>query len=57
MYVYIMLLKNVNNFLYIYMIRLNIFIFRAKFNINYQLSNFPILEQYHNIEIFNSLYK
>lgn len=52
-----MLLKNVNNFLYIYMIRLNIFIFRAKFNINYQLSNFPILEQYHNIEIFNSLYK
>lgn len=51
------MLKNVNNFLYIYMIRLNILIFRAKFNINYQLSKFPILEQYHNIEIFNSLYK
>lgn len=41
MYVYIILLKNVSSFLYIH---LNILIFRAKFNIDYQLSKFPILK-------------
>lgn len=42
MYVYIILLKNVSSFLYIHLI--NILIFRAKFNIDYQLSKFPILK-------------
>lgn len=46
LYMYIILLKNVSSFLYIYVIHLNILIFRAKFNMDYQLSKFPILKQY-----------